>query len=112
MHLTKIEQTVISQTETKERKKSHVRNKIERTKKHMTRWDDYRKMKRGVVERYIAAKKKQRVAEEWNKLLRLGLHMKVFFKKRDELRAWKIWKMEINFISLMMTVRIKKRLKN
>ena len=78
----------------------------------MRRWQDYRLAKKGVVERYIAAKTLQRTAEEWNKILRLCLHMKVFFKKRAELRAWKIWKMEINFIALMMTARLKRRLKN
>lgn len=102
---------MVNQTNATERARINEITKRERSKKHMTRWEDYRKMKMIVVERYVKAKKRQRTAEEWQSLMRLGLHMKVLFRKREELRAWKIWKMEMSFVAVMLTAKLRVRLR-
>lgn len=78
----------------------------------MSKWENYRRLKLKVFERYMKAKKLQRTAEEWNILIRLGLHMKVFFRKRDELRAWKVWRMEIGLHAVMLTAKLKIKIRN
>ena len=39
------------------------------------------------------------------------MHLKVLWKKRDECRAWKIYNMEIKFIAMMMTGKLKYKIK-
>ena len=57
MHLSKLEHTVVAHTETKARKKQNIKNKVEKTKKHMTRWEDFRKRREIAIDNYIKAKK-------------------------------------------------------
>lgn len=43
----------MKKTKAVQKAQKHQIEKIERSKNYMTRWEDYRKAKKGVVDRYI-----------------------------------------------------------